>query len=404
MTKASSVSPTPQSGDPNRSIRLLVLANRFWPCVDDSTLRLMHWLDALKTQSIRSTVVTARHQAQWPDRFEIRGTPVHRLLPAPNSNWNESHFSRNVVQWIMKHSHSFDAIYCDRVDSVLSLLAVKGSKWSQPILARMSPYTSINGTFEPESQRPIIPIDAARRCDVVFTPNAGGHRFLVSQGVPDSKIVRLADPYWGRVERSGPQRTSALRSLASLNGDFFLPKETKLIVHLGISKWSALKPMLQHVCDLLDTGAPIRLWIINCGLPYGMVYDYLKDRGWHREILIFDGFDDQEVFLQAADLLWFTTPEESLQYSLPTAAASGIPLMIKETPEIRDFLSRAYPSIVYGSPTDLALNLNRWYASPESISADLQSLKQEVLHSANPTASLQRFASQCEMAIEAKRA
>lgn len=382
--------------------RLLVIANRYWPCIDDATLRLMHWLDGLKTQNIQPTVLTARQEANWPDRFELRGVPVHRLLPAPNTAWNESHFCRNVTQWVLKHSMQFDAIYCDRIDSTLSLLATKGAKWAQPILARFSPYQSINGTFEPETQAPNFPMESARRCDLVITPNAAGHRFLVSQGVPDERILRLSDTYWNRVERDSTSRIAAFKSLASLSGDFIVPRDAKLIVHLGVAKWSSLKETLQSVCDLIDSGASIRFWIVNCGIPYQVVYDYLKDRGWHREILIFDGFDDQDTLLQSADLLWFSSPFETLQFSLANAAAAGVPFMAKECSELKEYLTKDYPHLFYGSPTDLALNLHHWYVNPDCISLEMQSLRQEFLSSANPSNGLQRFASACRNAITEK--
>lgn len=380
-----------------------MVARRYWPFVDDNTLRLMHWIEGLRSVKIHSTVLTARHQASWPERFQFRNSMVHRVLPAPNNAWNDSHFCRNVAQWILKHIQEFDVIYCDRVDSLLSLLATKGAKWPVPIIARFSPFESVNGTYEPESMQPKFPMEPTRRCDALVTPTASGHRFLISQGVMESKIHRLVDPYWTRIDRSETQRIASLRALGNLNGDFILPKGTKLIVHLGMSKWSQLKQTLQNVCDLLDSGASIRLWVMNCGVPYEIAYDYLKDRGWHREVLLFDGFDDLEVLIQCADLVWFSTPEDTIQYSIPAAIAAGVPVMMRDCHELKDYLPKSFPRSTYGSPTDLALNLHRWYVDPSFLHAELFQLRQDLLTMTDPTYSLHRFAAVCHQTMDAKR-
>ncbi|XZE22098.1 hypothetical protein SH449x_002014 [Pirellulaceae bacterium SH449] len=342
--------------------RLLVVTRRFWPLSDGSCHRVLNWAHQLSAKGIRPSILTARWGTVWPETTDIRHLAVHRILPSPHSNWNESYFQKNVVQWIQHHASEFDAIYVDQTDALLQVLISKGTQWGLPIIGRFAPSESAIGAAPASRLSPQVVADVCKKCSVVMVTNATDHRYLISQGVHQGNIVRLEDPPFIWLNRSSERRIISKRSLANLSSDFVVPNQTLVITHIGATEWGTLRQALDCICDLLDAGGALRMWIINPNLSHAMIYEYLKDRGWHREILIFDSFDDLEELAHAADLLWVTNPEESAQFALPMFLAASVPVIVRETDSWPALMQDLLQGSLYGSPTDLALMLHGWYA------------------------------------------
>jgi hypothetical protein len=189
------------------------------------------------------------------------------------------------------------------------------------------------------------------------------HRLLIASGIHESQVHRIGFSSFARIQRSPERKKAASESLAKLSGDFVVPNNTPLMVHLGNTSWNELRNVLLAVCDLLDAGASVRMWIVDSGISNDTIYDFLKDRGWHREILIFDCFDDLEEILHVADLAWVTSPGESLQFTLPLIIAAGLPVLMREMADLQNGIVPGIQECMYCSPTDLALKLHRWYAN-----------------------------------------
>lgn len=378
---------------------LVVIARRYWPYCDDASLRLMHWLDQLQSEGIRSTVLTSRWHPSWPDEFELRGVRIHRLQPAANTNWNESHFQRNVLQWLHANLDRVGWIYVDRIDTLASVLLSKSNRLDRPILARAG-LSDSNVGLAPSVRSPLpMQIDIAHRAKTVIVPSASVHRLMIQHGVASQSMVRIDDFIPIPTVRTPDIRKSTLHALAKINSDFLLPDSTPLVLHLGHCQMATLQSTLQAMCDLLDSGAMFRTWIINPGLPYDQLYEFIRDRGWHRELLLFDSFDDVESLLQVADLIWVSNPEEAIQFTLPATISSGIPCLIREHPDLEPLFGPGIHACVYDSPTSLALQLHRWYAQPRALARSVESLQAE-LHSRHPT---KQWMKQWKMVLESSQ-
>jgi hypothetical protein len=346
-----------------RPLRLLVVARRFWPLSEDSCQRLLQWTSSLHQISVEPTVLTARWHQDWTDQFRIRNVPVFRILPSPHTNWNETHFQRNLVQWVQSRLEEFDAIYVDRADSLLQVLLSKQGRWPIPIIARFAPDEFLAEGAPNIRLQPSAKVEAIRRCRWIVTPLPSSHRLLIASGIHESQVHRIGFSSFARIQRSPERKKAASESLAKLSGDFVVPNNTPLMVHLGNTSWNELRNVLLAVCDLLDAGASVRMWIIDSGISNDTIYDFLKDRGWHREILIFDCFDDLEEILHVADLAWVTSPGESLQFTLPLIIAAELPVLVREMADLQNGIVPGIQESMYCSPTDLALKLHRWYAN-----------------------------------------
>jgi hypothetical protein len=290
---------------------------------------------------------------------------VHRILPAPNSNWNESYLQKNTVQWLNVHANEFDAIYLDRVDALSQILVSKCASWDLPIIGRFSLNESSIGNAPAARLSPQVAAEVCKKCNVVTVTNASDHRYLISQGVSDSQIVRVEDPPAAWIHRTVESRVNSRRSLVTLSSDFVVPDRTAVIAHIGATDWSSLREALDSICDLLDAGGLLRVWIVNPNISYSVIHEYLKDRGWHREVLIFDGFDDLEELAKASDLLWASSPSESVQFTLPLFLAASVPVIVRESDALPKLYNEVIKGRTYGSPTDLALLLHSWYANQD---------------------------------------
>ena len=202
--------------------------------------------------------------------------------------------------------------------------------------------------------------EACRRCFRIVCPNPYSHRLLVSQGIPETQIVRIGDVAWERVTRSEALKGAASNALFETSSDFVVPRRTDIVLHLGIAEPKPLKAAIQAVCDLLDRGVLMRMWIIGCGIPPNLIFDLIKSRGWHREILLFDGFDDLVELIRVADLAIATNPKETLQYTLPMFAMAGVPMFIADNQNCRAWLPDANQSQLFVNDSLLTEKLQGW--------------------------------------------
>lgn len=358
--------------------KILVVARRFWPFTDDSCQRLMHHCAALKRYGADVTLLTARWHPSWPEFALCREVAVHRLLPAPSTNWNENHFQKNVVHWISKSISKFDCIYVDRADGLLSTLQGKSAKWNKPIIARFSPDDSGFGLSNSQKISQLAMAEACRRCFRIVCPTPHAHRLLISHGVSESQIVRIADIAWAGVTRSEESKASAAHALFETCSDFVIPGRTDILVHLGLSEPKPLRAVLQSVCDQLDAGAMLRMWVIGSGIPPNTLYDLLKSRGWHREILLFDGFDDLQELIRVADLAIASNSRETIQYSLQMLALAGVPTIVADNPDCRAWLPDSNSFQLYSTHPIFDLKLQDWLTNRERWTSMASLLRQNL--------------------------
>lgn len=340
--------------------RLVIVARHFWPMTDESSHRLLQWIDGLRQCSIDVHVVTARWHPSWPERSVLRGAQVTRLLPPPRSNWNEGQFQKHVLTWLAQHADACDAIYVDRADGLASAIAAKASKWGKPVVARFAVGEDSHGIARGQWLAPAAAADACRRCDRIVVPSAAAHRILISEGIDPKRIERIADWVATRAPRTMEARAAAGAALFQVSSDFVIPGRTELIVHYGPTQTKDLLALAHSICDVLDLGFSVRCWILGSGDSHPEVCDAIKDRGWHREILLFDGFDDLEEIASVADLAIVSNPANAFQFSALMFLNADIPMIIAEGPETKGWIAEGQPIHAYASSRELVSQLQNW--------------------------------------------
>lgn len=353
-------SQTPKSLAAETSMRIQVVARNYWPLADESSQRLMHTLDAWKSIGIKPSVLTTRWHSSWPDRARLRKVDVERLLPAPSSSWNESHFQRNVTKWLIKNTDSYDAIYVDAADHLLSAIVSKATAIGKPILCRFS--QDPHGPSIPKSLGAYLPSsvsirDSLRKCHRVIADHRRGYEVLLDLGVSKERSVWIPDAVFEPARRTEVERKKACRALFEVSGDLAIPAQTYLLVHFGQASMDQLEAVLQTACVLLDRGVLLRMWLINPGPDTPKIYRWLRHQGWHREILIFDGFDVLEDLICIADLVIASNPACSLEYSTRLVLESQVPMIVALDPSLGEWMPET--------------PLMKWYHSKETLAAQL---------------------------------
>jgi glycosyltransferase involved in cell wall biosynthesis len=194
-----------------------------------------------------------------------------------------------------------------------------------------------------------------------------------------------------RITRSDELRAAASNALFETCSDFVVPSRTHIVLHLGHAELKSLKTAVQSVCDLLDMGVMIRMWIVGSGISTSTIYDLIKSRGWHREILLFDGFDDFSELIRIADLVIASNPKETLQYTLPLIAMAGVPMMIAEQQDCRSWLPESNYFQLYASEESLASKLNSWLTNRELWLTMAHTLRQFLIRTHSGDAQIQQW-------------
>jgi hypothetical protein len=355
--------------------RVLVITRRYWPLVDDSTLRLMHLMESWRSRGVESTVLTGRWHAHWPEHSVLRDTPVVRLLPAPRTNWNEGQFQRNAVAWIQQRHQQWDAIYVDRGDGLLSAIAGKTNKWQLPLITRFTLEEPSTELARSQWFSPAAVADMVRRSDRVVVPNAFAQRVLKSHGIPSDQITWIPDFVRYSVERHRAAREAANAALYNVATAFVRPARTDLIVHLGTADAKSLGEATLAVCDMLDRGLPIQMWVVGAGPATETVYDSIKMRGWHREIQFFDPFDDIDELIAVADLAIVSNPSAALQFSTPLMVNSELPIIMAANVESTHWLPETHLMKWYDSREALVERLRDWSLHRQQWTLEAAALK-----------------------------
>ncbi len=318
------------------SCRMLAIAPRIWPLVDDGSLRFVHWISQLRQYDIVPTVLTPRWHPHWPAEFVCREVPVHRLLPAPKTPWSQSHYLRSLSKWLTKHREDYELVYVDDPFGSLHVAAQGKAIKGTPLVGRFHcAGIAANGMYDAATSLQNAS-EACKKLSAVVVPDADSDRRLRSAGVDPSRIIRIEDPAWVHIKQEPVMRKLAAGALGKINSDLMLHPDQKLIVVFGeISKRAGIDLFAKSIGTHLDAGKPLVAWLIGEGGYKRPFYESLRDRSWHRDILLQGSFDSIEELLQLADLCIFPGEATSTQFYAQAIVSSGIPWFAAQSSDMR---------------------------------------------------------------------
>jgi glycosyltransferase involved in cell wall biosynthesis len=369
--------------------RVLVVARRFWPSVDDDSTALLHWCGTLARRGCRVSVVTPRWHSSWPATSDCREVRIDRILPAPTSNWYTSHYVRNMGKWIGQHRDNWDCIYVDEPQPELFQICNPRVIGDIPIVGR------VGFKAQDETNDVSVAVDAARRLDAVVVPDVDTERRLIAAGVQRNRLIRIPDICYHPVRLLNDGKTRARSSLVNLSSDFFIPVGAKVVVCLGeISQAAGCHTLTKVAMRMLEEDANLKFWLCGIDRQARQIYTELRDHAWHREIVIFGAFDDVEELLTAADLVVVPNFHSRMRFLFPFIVASGAPWIGPKDATWGQRLGPDADSLMWSDETNgMSQKLKEWYLNPEPIAAAAAKVAQRFLRVEPPESAVDAWIS-----------
>ena len=347
--------------------RVLIVTRRFWPSCSDGTQRLMSWARSLQARGASLSILTARWHSSWSTRIDFREMPVHRLEYAPTNPMRAARYGRGLADWVSKHCATFDVIYCDAADleAQIILTQVPGLH-RPPVVIRFDPLELADGS-DPRWQPSARTLDACRRASIVIAPRADSHQRLRAIGIQDAKIERIPDMSIP-ISRTDMVRAAARNALADINHDLFVRSTDRVVVcPLELTRKSGIELLIRAIGPLVQDHRALRVWLLGDSAERSRFYDQLRYNGWHNLIAMPGVFEDLDEVLRVADLCIIPARAQGLGWLIPKCAASSIPFLTPDSPELRGLVDNENVSQLTfrdGDVENLREKISLWLNTP----------------------------------------
>ncbi len=373
----------------HRSPRVLVVTRRYWPQANDSTYRLQAWCSAISRQGASVGILMPCWSSQWPRSLTCREIPIWRVEPPPTSPFRIGRYTRSVTTWIQERASQFDLILCDAADIEAEAIAAIPSSANMPPLAVRFDPVELSATYCRDAQIPARAFQVCRRARLVIAPRATALQRLIAAGIPATKIVRMPDYTIEQIPRNDALRHRARTILGSINQELFLRSIDQLMVcPTDMDQRWILDPMIQALGPLLEANRNLRLWILGEGIYRSRVFETLKNRGWHNLVDLPGSFEDLEQIVQASDLWILPAAGVGTGWLIPTAIASGLPVLVGTSPEFTSILPGNHPHLNFSSShaAELQYRVRDWLDQPQLLSLAAQRARQILVEQTKPLA------------------
>ncbi len=343
-----------------------MIGRHYWPHGSiDSAGVLMQTACALHRRGVHVEVLAPRFASSWPETIVVREIPVHRVAAAPRSDWLMGRYVRTLTAWLHHHGESFDVVYVDsiREEALAALEAAKQS--GVKVILRCRGWGQCSDVAWWETGR------SARRCavaarsaDAVIANSAVCERSLVIHGFDPARIERILPGYAAMPARTAERRWQARCALALVNSDLQAEPDAPVVLcNARMIRDGGVDLLARAAHPLISRYPNLRLWFIGDGPYRDSLYQQLRADGVRASIAMPGSFCDSEDLFAAADL-FLQSDEDGLEYFLPMAISSELPVVAVDNASIRALIDAS-------SPQDLARRYDEsWEESQSATSLD----------------------------------
>jgi glycosyltransferase involved in cell wall biosynthesis len=282
---------------------------------------------------VRTTVVTAKWQQDWPDEFEHHGARVVRLEPPGARWWAAPVYIGRVRRWLLANRASFDLAYVSglRHDAYATLLAA--GRVGFPVILRAE-QAGLGGDcrwqLDARFGRRIKRL--CRRAAAIVAPTPLVERELIAAGYPRERIHSIP---LGVPELACPgsdARLEARRALAASQRRLAVPAAAPLAVFAGrFVEGKGLLDLIEAWPAVLQRVPDAHLWLVGEGPQETRLAAEIERRGLASRVTLAGAFDDVEDCLCAADLFVVASRDGGGVLALLEAMALGLPSVATDT-------------------------------------------------------------------------
>lgn len=346
------------------SLRLALLAPRFWPHWGDGERRLIALAEGLLAAGHQVTVVCPRWRKAWPAEMCVGPIPLVRLRGSHKAGWGTLRWMYSLSRWLKDHADSLDAVL------------VSGLRHEAYVAIRVL------------NDRPIPVVIGARPGDVAWHQTATfGSRIArrcqrAAAIIAPSRVIAdqlsAADFDSGKVTvipwsahlsppRSPGQREAARTALAGVNSDLITTDATPVGLAIGRLDAEHRFGDLVRAWRIVTANRPeARLWIIGDGPERERLYRQICDLDLRYRVLIPGTFDCLDELLAAADMFVHPAPFDAPPLALLSALAAALPVISADSPALREAVQPDQNGLLVtpNEPKALAAQIERLLANP----------------------------------------
>ena len=322
------------------SLRLVLVTRRYWPLVDETENLLASMAAEFARQGVQVTVLTARKQADWPERVVCQGVPIVRLWHPPPEVCGEFRYRRALTRWLRMHASEFDLAYvCGlRRDAGAALAAARSAGF--PVVLRAE-RAGLSGDlhWQLEARGGARLKRACYQADALVAPCRAVEREFIAAGYPRGRIHRLTNGVPMVPTRTADDRLAARVALAEEHVWLEMLPQAPLAVAAGpLEESHGFNHLVAGWPGIVARWPNARLWIVGQGSCRGKLLTQIEALGMSSWITLPGAFDELEDVLAAADLFVLPALEEGMSPALLQAMAMGLPIVATDIPAHRELI------------------------------------------------------------------
>jgi glycosyltransferase involved in cell wall biosynthesis len=289
--------------------------------------------DALASQGVQVTMLTASWHDAWPGETSYHGQRLVRLGPAPRSARTMTQYLCAMSRWLRRHREQFDLVCVSSLRQEASV-AVRSVGRSVPVVVR----AEVSGpsgdcAWQAATRCGGLVRRYCRRAAAIVATEPVAANELIAAGYPASRIHPIANgaPSWPAFDPSSAKE--ARDTLCAVNVAFDIPFKSPLAVALGrFQPAEEVIAMIAAWRSVVARWPNARLWLVGEILDQRRLGEEIARRNLTNRVILTGPFDDLTEVFEASDLFVFPWQGGEELSGLLEAMAAGLPIVAVESP------------------------------------------------------------------------
>lgn len=313
------------------TLRLAIVAPRFWPHVEDAPTHLLRLAESLLEAGHSVTVVAPLWQRTWPRRMAVGRVPLVRLRGSLRGSLSTVRWMYSLANWL--RDQSLDGVLAAglRHEAYIALGAANKSRTPVAVLA---------GEGDLAWQRTAaFGSRIAARCrqaQAIVAPSQELADALASAGYAREALAVIPRRVAILAQRNPQAQNDARAALAAVNYDLVTTPTAPVALACGrLDEPHRFGDLVRAWRIVSARRSEARLWILGDGPLRDRHYQQIGDLDQRFRVLIPGAFDSLHEIMQAADLFLSPAPHQVPPLALLEALSAGLPVISADAPAIR---------------------------------------------------------------------
>lgn len=312
--------------------RLVVVTRRYWPMPGGWESTWARLLGELVRRGRKVTVLTPRHQTDWPTETVHNGVRVLRIAPPGRSRWSQYRYLARLTKSLRTWRGEFDAAL---------VAGLRGDAYATVGEARRAGFPVMLQPEQPGGDGDCYwqieaPCGARlkKRCyraDAYLAATPLLERELIAAGYARSRIHSVSLGVDLPKATTTAERIEARRNVAHADPALAGVSGRQLVVCVGRLRVSkGLDVLLDAWRRVIESCPNAELWLVGEGPDAATLRERIFELGLYDRVRLTGAFDDLEDVWRAADVAVCPALGDGTAIVLIEAAAHGLPIVASD--------------------------------------------------------------------------